>query len=251
MVINGISSGNLLSGILKNGLAADEKNSEAITEVTEAQAAPETSIIEESSVSAIAPRTSSNMMAGNFFNRDYERSEYLEASLSARKQDKDFYSRMNSLVSGLSARGQVWDDERQFGGATPQEDTYVFANRYSTASSAATEQVEKDETMTHSEKNLEKARDDIEERAEEAATKKEETGASAPAEEANSGEVASPAETTGEQTGPVDAAGTGTVPPADPEESATTGAQAADTAQADSSANSPASPASAKLDITV
>ncbi|MGE4556170.1 MAG: hypothetical protein AB7D07_05060 [Desulfovibrionaceae bacterium] len=181
MTIQNVSSEASVGDLLESKRAVNKNlaaaGGDAVNEDTQTVQKP--SVGENAKKNNVATTTSASMMSGNFFNTNYERSKYVNSVISSRQQDQTFSTRMNSLVAGLTAQAQIWNTERQFGGASLIENTYVIGQRLMTASSAATTQVKKDETVTQSEKNLEELREDIEQKAEEATAGQDADGASA------------------------------------------------------------------------
>jgi len=178
MTIQNVSSEASVGDLLESKRAVNKNlaaaGGDAVNEDT--QTVHKSSVGENAKKNNVATTTSSSMMSGNFFNSNYERSKYVNSVISSRQQNQTFSTRMNSLVAGLTAQAQIWNAERQFGGA---ENTYVIGQRLMTASSAATTQVKKDETVTQSEKNLEELRENIEQKAEEATAGQDADDASA------------------------------------------------------------------------
>ncbi len=173
MVINSFSSGASLGNlVIKKEVSTDSAAD------TEAQAPEQAAAVEKTERTASSTTSSSSMMSGLFYDSNYERSKYVEAGISSRQQENSFSTKMNSLVSSLVAQAQIWDNERQFGGAVPIENTYLIGQRLGTASTMATNRVKSEETNTHSEKNLDDLREGIEQRAEEATTERDEDAAS-------------------------------------------------------------------------
>jgi hypothetical protein len=108
MIVN-FSSRTSVSDFLASTLAVNQSDTSAADGAvnTESQASQKT-VVEGSARSAtVSTATSSSIMAGSFFDRNYARSEYLEATIGSRQQDQTFYTRMNSLVSGLSVVAQI------------------------------------------------------------------------------------------------------------------------------------------------
>ncbi len=129
--------------------------------------------------SAAGHPTSSSLMSRNFFDYNYERSEYLQANIDGKRLEGSFANKMNSLLNSLTSQAAIWDMERNFGGAVKIENTYVIGTRLATASEQATNRIKQEETSEASEKNLDEIKDEIERKAQEAATPADADGNSA------------------------------------------------------------------------
>lgn len=201
MIVESFSNNASISGPLRGSLVIGTGGSPAATAGdTTALASPGTAADAATSV-AVPETRPSNMLSRNFFDLNYQRSKYVDAGIDSLRQEQDFSSKMNSLVSGLVSQALIWDAERQFGGAVPIENTYVNGQRLAIASYMATDRIKSDETSKHSERNLDEIREEIDRKSEEAAATDE--NENAPTEETkaqDTDDVTPESESAGEQT---------------------------------------------------
>lgn len=115
-----------------------------------------------------AQAASSNLMSRNFFNANYKRSKYVTYSLEGLQLENTYATKMNSLVGSLVAQAALIDLQREFGGDTKQDDTYIVGTMLATKSSKSVDSIRQEEVGEKSEETLEDAKKRIEDKAREA-----------------------------------------------------------------------------------
>lgn len=121
--------------------------------------------------------TSSNVMSRNFFDRDYQKSEYIQASLTGFQLDKSQQNKMASLVTSIQADMAIIVARRKAnltsGGIaceTTADPKYICAYMANQRGQHRLDNIQNEEEVNASEDALEKNKQRIEEKAREAVT---------------------------------------------------------------------------------
>lgn len=128
------------------------------------------------SLAVSSGHASGNVMSGNFYNRDFEQSKYVEFRLDTFRQEKQAANSMSAMLGNLMAQASVmgFNNVRDSSGRLTSE--YVIALRLKRRAEEHMERERQKEVNANAERHLEKTREHIAEQAEEALAPKDENG---------------------------------------------------------------------------
>lgn len=110
---------------------------------------------------------SASLLSGNFFKEQYKRSRYVQASVERFGAENTMGSRVNALVNELSA--SITGEAAARSARSPQMDFgYVTAYKYGLRAQRRVRSIVEDDYMKRAEKEMEKTREELEKKAEEA-----------------------------------------------------------------------------------
>ena len=123
-----------------------------------------------------------NVMAGNYFNKNYEKSEYTQGQIDGFQVERSFGDKLGQLVNVLSiSYNQTLDELHRLRNGSPLSPTtidpkYLAAYHESQKAKRGVTQLVGEAVTKESEKQLEESREDIADAAAEALAPKDEQG---------------------------------------------------------------------------